>query len=97
MSDIDDDKNIQQFLKIRLLYFSFAIPHKVVFKDFAYFLGTVNLRSTSLLVRTISIACTIPCQRLIIPSLSFIGVVQGGSLYENSYSELFFKAREVIN
>ena len=60
MSDIDDDKNIQKPLQIILLYFSFTVPHKVVFKDFPYFLGTANLKNNSLLVRTISIACTIP-------------------------------------
>ena len=42
MSDIDDDKNNQKPLLIRLLYFLFTIPHKVVFKDFVYFLGKVN-------------------------------------------------------
>ena len=37
MSYIDDGKNIQKFLEIRL-YFLFTIPYQVVFKDFAYFL-----------------------------------------------------------
>ena len=60
--------------------FSITIPHKIVFKDFPYFLGTDNLRNNSLLVRTISIACKIACQRLIVPNLLFIGVVLGKSL-----------------
>ena len=42
MSDIGDDKNIQKLLQMRIWYFLFTIPHKVVFKDFAYFLGTVT-------------------------------------------------------
>ena len=39
MSDVDDDKNIRNRLKIRLLYF-FTIPPKLLFKNFAKFLGT---------------------------------------------------------
>ena len=35
MSDINNDKNIQKLLQIRLLYFLFTIPYKVVFKCFA--------------------------------------------------------------
>ena len=42
MSDVDDNKNIQKLLQIRLLYFLFTIPHEVVVKDFAYFLRTLN-------------------------------------------------------
>ena len=42
MSDVDDNKNIQKLLQIRLLYFLFTIPHEVVVKDFAYLLGTLN-------------------------------------------------------
>ena len=72
MSDIDDDKNNQKPLLIRLLYFLFTIPHKVVFKDFAYFLGKVNWRNNSLLVSIISIACSIPWQKLFVPNLIFI-------------------------
>ena len=71
---IDDDKNTQKLLQIRL-YFLFTIPDKVVFKDFAYFLGKANLRNNSLLVTTISITCTTPCQRLFVPNLIFVGVV----------------------
>ena len=52
-----------KLLQIRLLWFFFTIPHKVVCNHFAYFLGTANLRNNSLLVRTISIVCAIPCQR----------------------------------
>ena len=43
MSDVDDNKNIQKLLQIRLLYFLFTIPHEVVVKDFAYFLRTAKL------------------------------------------------------
>ena len=50
----------QKFLEIRLLYFLFTIPHKIVFKDFVYFVGTDNLINKFLLVRIISIAYTIP-------------------------------------
>ena len=76
MSHIDDDdENIQNLLQIRLLYFLFTIPRKVVFKGFAYFLRIVNLRNKSLLVKTICITCTIPCQRLFFANLIFIGVV----------------------
>ena len=77
--------------------FSFTIPHKVVFKDFACFLGTVNLRNNPLLVRTISITCMIPCQRIIVPNLIFIGVVLGRSLGENNCSKSFYKTGEMIN
>ena len=45
MSDIDDDKNIQKLPQVRLLYFLFTVPHKVVLKDFSYFLGTANRRN----------------------------------------------------
>ena len=62
MIDIDDDKNKQKPLEIRLLYFLFTIPHKVVFKDFVYFIGTANLRNKYLLIETIFITCTISCQ-----------------------------------
>ena len=51
----------------KLIYFSFTIPHKVVFKDFACFLGTANLRNNSSLVSTIPITC----QRFIVPNLNF--------------------------
>ena len=37
MGDNDGNKNIQKLLQIRLLYFLFTIPHKVVLKDIAYF------------------------------------------------------------
>ena len=67
MIDTNDDKNNQKLLHSRLIYFLFTIPHKVAFKDFAYFLGTANLRNKSLLVRTISNECTIPCQTLFVP------------------------------
>ena len=66
--------------------FLFIIPHKVVFKDFAYFLGTANLRNNSLLVRSIFIACTIPCQKLFLLKLIFIDIVLGISVEENSCS-----------
>ena len=61
MSDIDDDKNIQKHLQIRLFYFLFTIRHKVVFKDFAHFLRTSNLKNNFLLAKIISISCMIPC------------------------------------
>ena len=97
MDDIHDDKSIRKLLQIRLLLFLFAIPHKVVYKDFAYFLRTVNLRNNSLLGRTMSTACMIPCQRLFAPNIIFISVVLENSLEENSCSESFYKIGEVIN
>ena len=74
-----------------ILYFLFPIPHKEIFKDFAYILGIVDLRNNSLLIRTVSITCTIPCQRRIVPKLILIGVILGGSLRENSCTESFYK------
>ena len=97
MSNIDDDKNIQKLLQIRLLYFLFTIPHKVIFKDSTYVLGTANLKNTSLLVRTISIACTIACQRLFIPNSVSIGFFVGTGLEENGCSTFFYQSEEVIN
>ena len=94
---MDDDKNIQKFLQIRLLYFLFTIPYRKVFKDFPYFLGTGNLKKNSLLVMNTSITCTITCQRPIVPNLIVIGVVLGRSLEENSISESFYKTGERIN
>ena len=83
------------YLRKLILNFLFTIiPHKVVFKNFAYFLGTVILRRNSLLVRTISIACMIPFQRLIVLNLILTGIVVGRSLGKNSS---FYKSREVIN
>ena len=87
MSGIGDDKNIQKLLEITLFYFLFTIPHKVVFKDFAYFLGTSNLKKNSLVVMTISMACTIPCQKLFFPNLICTGVVLGRSLAENHFTK----------
>ena len=89
VSDTDGDKNIQKLLRIRLLYFLFTITRKVVFKDFVHFLETANLRNISLLVRTISITCTIPCKKLFVRNLIFIDVVLGKNLEENSCSESF--------
>ena len=89
VSDTDGNKNIQKLLRIRLLYFLFTITRKVVFKDFAHFLETANLRNISLLVRTISITCTIPCKKLFVRNLIFIDVVLGKNLEENSCSESF--------
>ena len=97
MSDIDDHRNIQMLLQIRLLYFLFSVPHNVVFKDIAFFLGTAKLRNNSLLVRTISIAYRIPCQRFFVPNLIFIDAVLGRSFEKNSCPESFYKTREVIN
>ena len=90
----------KKLLQIRLLYFLFTIPHKVVFKNLSYFSGTANLRNNSLLVRTISIAFMIPCQRPFNTNFVFICVCMGGegavgrgdlrrSLKENSCSDLF--------
>ena len=76
VSDTDGDKNIQKLLRIRLLYF-------------AHFLETANLRNISLLVRTISITCAIPCKKLFVRNLTFIDVVLGKNLEENSCSESF--------
>ena len=67
-----------------IITFLFTIPHEAVCKHFAYFLGTANLRNNSLLARTISVVCTIPCQTLFVPNLIFIGVVLERSLEENS-------------
>ena len=64
MSVTNDDQNIQKLLQSRLIYFLFTITYKVAFKDFTYFLGTANLRNKFLLVRAISIACTILCKRI---------------------------------
>ena len=85
------------FFRKLIQYFSFTITHKVVFKDFACFLGTANLRSNSLLVRTMTITCRIPCKRLIVLNLIFIGAVLARRLGENSCSESFYKTRGVIN
>ena len=62
----------------------FTIPHEVVCKHFAYFLGTTDLRKNSLLPRTISMVYTIPYQRLFVPNLVFIGVVLERSFDKNS-------------
>ena len=74
----------QKFLLIRLLYFLFTIPDKIVFKRFAFFVA--NLRNNAILVRATSIACTIPYQRLFVPNLIFTDVVLGRSLEENNCS-----------
>ena len=87
-----DERYWWNLLQIRLL-FLFTTPHEVVCKNFVYFLGTPNLRNNSLLIRTISIVCTIPCQRRFVPNSIFIGVVLERSLYENSCSESFLKNR----
>ena len=42
-------------------------------------------------------ASMIPCQRLFVPNLIFIGVVLGKSLEENSSSESFYKTGEVVD
>ena len=63
-----------------IIMFLFTIPHEVVCIHFTYFLGTGNLRNNSLLANTISMVCTIPCQRLFVPDLIFIGVVLERSL-----------------
>ena len=81
---------INYFRKL-IIHFLSPIPHKVVFRDFAYFLGTANLRSNSLLVRTITIACMIPCQKLILHNLIFIDVVLGRTLGEIVALNLFTK------
>ena len=86
-----------KFINHFRLYFSYIIPHKVVFKNFTFFLRTVNLRNNSLLVRTTSIACTIPCQILFVPNLILVGVVLGRSLADNSCSESFYKTRRGDN
>ena len=78
------------YFKKLILCFLFTIPDKIVFKDFAYFLGTANLRNILLLVRTISIACTIP---LIVPSLIFIGVALGKRLGKIPALNLFTKPK----
>ena len=89
MNDIENDKNSQKLLQIRLLYFYLPFQHKVVFKDFkdSYLLRTANLSRNSLLVKTISVACTIPCQRLFALNLISIGAILGRSLEENSCPE----------
>ena len=68
---------INYFRKL-ILYFSFTIPHKVSsFQGFCLLLWTANLRNNSLLGRTISITCIIPCQIFIAPFFFFTGVVLG--------------------
>ena len=73
------------------------IPHKILFMDFSYILGTVSLRYNSLLVRTTSIACTILCQRIFVLNLTILSVVLGKSLQKNSCSYSSDKTGEVIN
>ena len=80
-----------------IIMFLFTIPHEAVCKHFAYFLGTASLRNNLLQARTISMVCTIPCQRLFVPNLIFIDVVLERSLKENGYPESFYKTGEVIN
>ena len=80
-----------------IMMFLFTCPHEVVRKHFVSFLGTANLRNNSLLAKTISTVCTIPCQRLFIPNLIFIVVVLKRRLEENSYPEPFYERREVIS
>ena len=70
---------------------------RYIFIYYVYFFGTANLRNNSLLARTISIVCTIPCQTLFVPNLLLIGVVLERTLEENSSSEFFYKTGEVIN
>ena len=70
-----------------------TIPHEVLFKDFTYFLGTVNLRSNSLLVSTVFIACIFPCQKLIFLNLILIGVVLGRRWEKIAALNLFTKPR----
>ena len=77
--------------------FLFTIPHEAACKHFGYILGTANLRNNSLLVRTITIICTISCQRLFVPNLIFVGVIAEKRLEENNCSESFYKSGEVIN
>ena len=90
VSDTDGDKNIQSFCELDDCIFCLLfITRKVVFKDFAHFLETANLRNISLLVRTISITCTIPCKKLFVRNLIFIDVVLGKNLEENSCSKSF--------
>ena len=60
--------------------------------DFAYILGTANLKNNSLLVRVISIACLIPS-----PNTVILAVILGRSLERNSCSECFHRTREVTN
>ena len=68
-----------------------------IFIYYAYFLETANLKNNSLLVKTMFIVCTIPCQTLFAPNLILIGVVLERGLEENSCSESFYKTEEVIN
>ena len=82
---------------IILILIFFIIPHEVGCKNCAYFLGTANLMNNSLLARTISMVCTVPCQKLFVPNLVFIGVVLERRLEENSYPGSFYKIGEVIN
>ena len=94
---LDNNKNIQKILQIRLSYFLFSISHEVVFRDFDHFLETANLRNISLLVKTITTACTIPSQKQFVLNLIFISVVLGSDLKENRCSEYFYKTKEMIN
>ena len=78
-----------------IIMFLFTIPHEVVCKNFAYFLGIANLRKNSLYGTIPYMVCTIPCKRLFVPNLIFICAVLERNLKENSYS--FYKTGEVIN
>ena len=80
-----------------IIMFLFTIPQEAVCKHFASFLGTANLRNNPLLVRTMFIICTIPCQRLFVPNLIFIVVVLERRLELNSYPESFYETEEVIS
>ena len=75
MKYIDDDKNIQELLQIKLLLFS-------GFQGFCQLFR--NSQSKGQLL-------TIPCQRLFVPNLVFLDVVLGKSFQENSCSESFYK------
>ena len=93
MSHIDDDKNIWQPLQIRLFYLCFTTLHKIIFKEFPYFLKTFKGTTKGKLVTGHD---HISSQRLFVLNLIFIGVV-GTSIEENRCSESFYKTGGVTN
>ena len=74
--------------------FLFTIPHKLVFKNFSYFLGTANLRNNSLLDTTRFMACIILSQRIFVPNWVFVDVFLGRRFRKNSSSESFYKTEK---
>ena len=86
-------KNDAKFLllgteKIMTSWCGILSTHKLFYE-----IKTANLRNNSLLVRTIFVTCMIPCRRLAVPNLIFIGTVSGKSWGKKSCFESFFNSR----